>query len=277
MCNPSEILTALRGSDELKLRIIRDIGRFTVALFAAFDSEKGGRLELAGTGTLLTVGGSHYILTAAHVWEEVLKSAAKVGITLTEDINHGFFMDASTIVPCGPPKPATWNEWGPDIAFLRIPSEYLGSIKAHRDYFNPTVGGRTARTVNNAEVRLLMSTPAAFGIFAQNQADVQVGGCFVNHATRCEIRCDFDYFDFEVDASFPDTPESYGGVSGGGLWTVLIHCSCSTGEVDWDQTLEGVAFYQLPIEKGRRAIRCHGPKSILAAMPSRWQAKDPAR
>jgi hypothetical protein len=53
MRNASEILAALRGSDELKLRIIRGIGRrFTVALFAGFDSKKEDHIELAGMGTL---------------------------------------------------------------------------------------------------------------------------------------------------------------------------------------------------------------------------------
>jgi hypothetical protein len=267
MCSLDEIETALRG-EELQLTIIRDIGRYTVALFAGFDSKEGSKLKLAGTGTLLTIGGSHYILTASHVWEEVLKCADKVGITLTEDIDHSFFMSVKAIVPCGLPKPASWNEWGPDITLLRVPSEYLGSIKAHKDFYSATATGKTKPAGSHIEARLLMGTPAVFGVFTENHAQVEISGLFSDVDAPCVAHGDFDYFDLTVDASSPGSPQSYGGVSGGGLWKVLIRCECPTGNIEWDQGLEGVAFHQSAIENGRRTIRCHGPKSIAAAIPS---------
>jgi hypothetical protein len=65
-------------------RIARDNWIYTVALFALFHTPEGDLLSLAGTGTLVASGDGHYILTAAHVWHEVLKKADKVGITLRE-------------------------------------------------------------------------------------------------------------------------------------------------------------------------------------------------
>jgi hypothetical protein len=176
-------------------------------------------------------------------------------------------MDVKTIKSCGPPKPGEWNECGLDMVFLSVPSEYLGSIKAHRDFYSPNVDGKAAPPGSYVEVMVLMGTPAAFGIFKQTHAEVQINGCFVNPDTPYKTHGDFDYFDLAVGASPPDTPESHGGVSGGGLWRVLIRCECSTGELEWVQALEGVAFYQSAIEDGRRTIRCHGPRSILAATP----------
>jgi hypothetical protein len=89
----------LRGSGDLHHRIVRNLGRSTVALFAISRSHGGDLLKLAGTGTLAVVGDSYGILTAAHVWEDVLKSAVKLGITLTDNINHKRLMDISTLVP----------------------------------------------------------------------------------------------------------------------------------------------------------------------------------
>jgi hypothetical protein len=267
MCTPAELEATLRGSEELQLRIIRDIGRYTVALFAGFDSKGSTQLKLAGTGTFLTVGGSNYILTASHVWEEALKCADKVGLTITEDIDHSFFMSVKAIFQCGLPKPAHWNEWGPDVTLLRVPPEHLGSIKAYKDFYSATVDGKTTSGVSHLEARLLMGTPAEFGEFTQNHAQVQIGGFFADVEAPCEAHGDFDYFDLYVDASSPGLPQDYGGVSGGGLWKVLIRCECSTGKIEWDHVLEGVAFHQSPIENGRRTIRCHGPKSIAAATP----------
>jgi hypothetical protein len=45
-------------------RLKRDLGQFTVALF-------GGPGLFMGSGTLVEVADSHYILTAAHVWRKL--------------------------------------------------------------------------------------------------------------------------------------------------------------------------------------------------------------
>jgi hypothetical protein len=86
--------------------------------------------------------------------------------------------------------------------------------------------------------------------------------------SRYTSRGEYDYFDVGVDTSDPGMPKTFGGVSGGGLWKVRAYCSCSAGRIDWVRSLEGVAFYELDADNDRRIIRCHGLKSVLAAMPS---------
>jgi hypothetical protein len=271
MLDPTKIESIMRGSgresDELRQTIVRDTGMFTVVLFAVFDSKEGDRLELAGTGTLLAVGSSHYILTAAHVWEEVLKSAIKVGITLRENVDHQFLMDVRTIVPFGPPKPRIWNEWGPDIVFLRVPPEHVSTINAFRVFDNLTTEANGVLNMDHLETRMMLGAPKASGTFTQTHADVQINGFFMPDPV-CHTRGDFDYLDFEVNTSFPGIPESFGGVSGGGLRKVQIYGSPSADTIESVAILEGVAFYQSAVVNGRRIIRCHGPKTIRAAMPS---------
>jgi hypothetical protein len=88
MCDRSKVVAALSKADyELREKIIRDIGTFTVPLFKVV----GKAIELAGTGTLIAIRGSHYILIAAHVWHEKLRSADKIGIGIQENIANGFF------------------------------------------------------------------------------------------------------------------------------------------------------------------------------------------
>jgi hypothetical protein len=255
-------VATLSGPDyELRYRIIRDIGGFTVPLFKTISKE----IELAGTGMLFTDRGSHYILTAAHVWEEKLKSAVKIGIGIQEDIANRFFVERALLVPCGPPIPSVWNEWGPDMTFLRIPEGLVGSINARRVFYSPTVDG-IATPANPVEVWLLMGTPAALGTFTPAHAEVQVNGRFVGGGdVGYKTRGQLDYFDVKMDTSSPGTPKDFGGVSGGGLWRVQVYCSSSTGKIDWARSLEGVAFYQLPGENGSTVIRCHGPQSIARA------------
>lgn len=120
---------------------MRETYASTVALFAVTGHEQAESLQLAGSGILVQIGSSSYILTAAHVWEEVLKSAAKIGVTLPEGLNHRFLMDIDTIVPAGPLKPPAWTEWGPDIVFLRIPAEHVGAIKPFRVFYDLSFKG----------------------------------------------------------------------------------------------------------------------------------------
>ncbi len=79
-------------------RIARDNWIYTVTLFALSHTPEGDLLSLAGTGTLVAYGDAHYILTAAHVWHEVLKKADKVGITLREVHDHTCLMETQTLV-----------------------------------------------------------------------------------------------------------------------------------------------------------------------------------
>jgi len=256
-------------SSGLQQKIGRSIADFTVALFAVSQSKEGDLLELGGTGTLVAVAGCHYILTAAHVWERVLKSAVKVGITLKEGVDHRFLMDVNTIVPSGVPKPNAWGEWGPDLTFLRVPDGHVGSISAYRVFYNLTMVRPDTIDVGCLEIGMLMGTPAELGQFVQTHAEVRINGLFLDVGAPY-THGDFDYVDLDVDVSSPSPAlsQDFGGVSGGGLWQVLIYRSALTDEIEWRATLEGVAFHQSALVNGHRIIRCHGKQSMRAAMPN---------
>jgi hypothetical protein len=264
--NIDELESALRNSEELQLQIVRDTGISTVALLGIFDTEAGERLQLAGTGTLIEIAESHYILTAAHVWEDVLKRVPRIGITLAENLgDHVFSLDTRTIKPTGPEIPNNWGEWGPDLVYLQIPREYVGTIKAYRVFYNPMFPGDPPN-VDHIQTRLLLGTPAALGVFRPNHAQLAITGFFSDVEAPVHARGQFDYIDLAVDTGAPGSPESFGGVSGGGVWKVQVYESAAAGRIDSIPTLEGVAFHQSAIKEGKRIIRCHGPASLQDAM-----------
>lgn len=260
--DPCEIGAILRSDTSgLRDRIVRNLGDYTVALFGIYKSPRE-RLRLAGTGTLVVLDGRYFILTALHVWEEVLRAADQIGITMREHTVHRTVIDRCAVVPFGPPKPEEWNEWGPDLVLLSVPAADVGRISAYRSFWNVT-----ARREINAvalESLVLMGTPGALGTFTETFADVQISGMFLG-AEAQHTRGEFDYLDYEIDFSL-DVPQDFGGVSGGGVWRVFIYWAPSTGEIDWRMTLHGVALFQLPIIAEHRTIRCHGPESIRAAL-----------
>jgi hypothetical protein len=90
------------------------------------------RVELRGSGTLVRVGKTYGILTAAHVWRAV-REFETVGIylypprkaevqSIREDVK---FMDAVTF------ENGSDDEFGPDIAFVRLTSNKATSIEKH--------------------------------------------------------------------------------------------------------------------------------------------------
>ena len=256
---------AIRNSDEFRMRLVQDVGTFTVALFAIHEDARGERLELAGTGTLVLAEDSHYLLTAAHVWEERLRSAVRIGITLPENIDHRFVLEVGAVIPSGPPKPQAWGHWGPDMVRLRIPAEYVGGISAYRSFYSQAIDGRTnvaAEADESVQLWLLMGTPAELGNLNEAHADVEIAGMFLEPPVA-QQRGEFDYLDFDVDLTREHMPQQFGGVSGGGLWQLLVYSPRGSEHIRWLHRLEGVAFYQFPIQDGqRRTIRCHGPETL---------------
>lgn len=258
----NEIRGILRDDKSgLRESVVRNLGDFTVALLAIRDSSKG-RLALAGTGTLVVIDGAHFILTARHVWDEVLNEADQIGLTLKPEIDHKFGIARREFTVSGLPKPAEWNEWGPDLVLLRIPAESVGKIGAYKSYWN--LQGRIEINAEVLEVTVLLGTPAELGEFTDTHAELEISGMFLGPEKQQE-RDGFDYLDYEIDLSYPDVPRDFGGVSGGGVWRVFLYCS-QDGEIDWKMTFHGTAYYQLQIVDEHRPIRCHGPKSITAVL-----------
>jgi hypothetical protein len=250
----------LRKSGDLRQEIVRSLCSSTTPLFAVFGTSNDAELKLAGSGSFVLVGGTHYILTAAHVWEKVLKFAVKVGIVLTDNIAHSCLIDVAVIVPTIlAPKNSHWTEWGCDLALLRIPPELVGGIKAFH-FFEYLESPPKPPAVKSCECWVVVGTPVELGTFTKNFAEVEVTGRFVD--PKPLRRGKHDYFDLNLDSASPGLPKSWGGLSGGGLWRVLVYCSPETGKIDWVQRLTGVPFWEFPLKRRYRVIRAHGPKSL---------------
>jgi len=245
-------------------RIARYTWIYTVSLFALSASLMGDDLALAGTGTLIACGEGHYILTAAHVWHKVLKGADKVGITLRETHDHVCLFEREIIVVSGPARTNSWTEWGPDLIFMRIPDVHVAAIEAFRVFYRLDAKEKPLPAEEYTEAHLLLGTPGALGIYRQNHASVQLIPFWVPPPVH-HAHDGIDYLDVHVRLPPPNTVESFGGVSGGGLWRVKVYSDPATGQIDSAAILEGVAFYEFNVREGEGTIRCHGRKSIDTA------------
>jgi len=264
-----ELENLLRGfgqeSCELHDKVFRDLSSASVALFAINSCPAGEQLELAGSGTLVSRGGSYWILTASHVWEKKLKTATALGIGVRRGIDHRFPIAIDSIAVRGFSPKGREAEWGPDLCLLRIPAVYVGTIEADKVAFEWGAIRQLGPGVDGFEMNYLIGCPASLGTFTLTHAAVRTE-CFVVNRVATYMKEGLDYLDMDAYVDDSAKLRSFRGVSGGGLWNVKFYVDPAKDEPAWIWSLEGLAFYEFPIQGQSAIIRCHGPNSIDAAI-----------
>jgi len=254
--------------DEIK----ENIRNYTVGFYCA---EKGVYPTLLGSGVLVSVGNTRAILTACHVIEVMKEPREKRTLGLLfADRSESHAVDPSAI---GLLKIArgTKNPDGPDLgAVVLAPhTSILSSMKANKVFFN----------LDKRRERMLQSPPrlrdgiwAAQGFVSQltnvkpaegeGPAQVKMQAVTAFGCNDAVIRRGgYDYLDYFADPAdsrpTPTPPNSWGGMSGGGLWQILLNQGGD--QVGHERPLlSGIMFYELPTGGRIQHIRCHGPKSL---------------
>jgi hypothetical protein len=196
-----------------------------------------------------------------------VKEADFVGVTLREIYDHICLIETPSIVAHEPEHPGKWGEWGPDVILLQIPAVRVGEIRAFKVFYEMDAGLKAMVTCDRNETYLLVGTPEVLGSYTQNHASVQLLAMWVG-SPQLYMREGWDYFDVEAALHPTSKADSFGGVSGGGLWRVQIYAEPDSGQIVSKMTLEGLAFYELGTKNGKGVIRCHGVQSIRRALNS---------
>jgi len=243
----------------------------SVALIRVTKDEDGNDKGLyIGSGTLISVNNVFGILTAQHVAGE-FTGPCWMGLTIgrqrqsnTFKIQSGYFH----VVEIGIPQN---EQYGPDLAFIQLATPDIGTIKATKSF----------HAILPDRKELLTNPPAIdFGVwFMAGAAGERMKAVAWEDGFReslvfqldcglCEVvqeyrKQDHDYLDAAVTYSEQtDPPSTFGGMSGGGLWHVMI-AQHPDGSLSAKQIyLAGVIYYQTAVEDRRRSIRCHGRLSI---------------
>ncbi len=232
-----------------------------------------------GSGTFVKIDEVAYIVTASHCCE-ALHDYEALGLVLT-GFRHRKLIPAIPV----PVIVGTREEdaWGPDVALIPIPASEIGSISARMSFSNLT-GVREAMLggVPDPQQGLwaVVGAPVATSDLA-NPSDLEfaqtVHWMSIDRKYR---RGEWDYLDFGIPLDAPSLLESYGGVSGGGIWQVDV-CRDQNGTWGWlfPPKLEGCAFYQTPPEGDRIYIRGHGRQTIYQnAVDAVWGlGREPTR
>jgi hypothetical protein len=240
---------------------------FCTSIFGGPDREDP-KVDYCGSGTFVLANGSPCLLVVAHVWE-LLQAYKWIFLTLdAASTNVGrrpLAIEREVITPrFVTAKPDEgWRIEGPDLALLRIPDLHANRARLQKAFYD--LDKRRAEALSS-KVRDQDGLWAVLGATAE-QAKLDEGvmntTAFGSRVIRKESRDGFDYLDHLIKREGrPWLPQSYGGISGAGLWRVDLRHS-PDGVKCLGVSLEGVAYYQDFDETGLTGfLRCHGRESI---------------
>ena len=231
-------------------------------------------LTFIGSGTLVEIHSQYYILTAAHIWHEVEKEE-ELCLAVTTRYPSAFVIPRKAISAkqlWGTENP----EWGPDLALLELPRACVSIIATYKSFLNLALHKSMFDSHPPAEKAFWAVTRLVGQFSGVEQGSDTVEGdaqtrTFLGPVCHMHSRGGFDYFEPSAKLGLAGVPASFGGVSGGGLWEIGLSMKDSgTVYFDGRRYFRGVAFWQTAPSDGRRAIRCHGPRSIFEMAWESW-------
>jgi hypothetical protein len=276
-----EYLSLADLSPELQINALQTLAYPVIGLFP-----NGQQL---GSGVLIEVDGVSGILTAEHVvFSEQFQQAQGLWTvphiysadSVKEKTAH--FSSANIrrdLLRCFPETARGQNdnaEWGPDLAFIRIPevTNFESSLRATRNFYGlarePVVRLQKALDENYS----LLAIVGAPGEMAEDVSPTPVDKrgiiqfpVFLAPTFEYQIREDgYDFFDVPVDRELGvRVPNFFNGVSGGAVWRLvnLFEQDPPMRELkSTDYVLAGIAFWQDPKNLRPKFIRAHGPRSL---------------
>jgi len=257
-------------------KMAASLQHYTTALLKTTIDREGRRhAKHIGAGTFVSVGGTHGILTAHHVTRE-LNGPCSLAMTISTDA-AAFSVDKNhlRILPIAEPQS---DEYGPDLSFVVLAHPDVGSVKASMMSFWPLAPDR--------EEMLLNPPPSDVGIwFACGTPGERIKEtyhesgfdkvialehfCGAGGPSREYSVADFDYIEMDTDCPEEgDLPQSYEGMSGGGLWQVKIRRSTEGDFIPTKTYFAGLVFYEVALGNRRWSLRCHGRRSIYERLYS---------
>jgi len=266
---------------ELREEIAKYISDFMIGFVKLHDTEFDQEAELGGSGTLVQFDDVYGILTAYHVLKN-LPDTGEIGLILprrSQPQLHASKIKREVVQRVKVAYGKIAAE-GPDIGVLLLPLVEAGWLKAIKSFYNLSL--RREKVLTNPQdyrdgvwflggfaAEQTSEEPAQAGFAKVKLFRGNIGATGVNKEFSID---DFDYFDFEARyGDMNQTPESFKGYSGGGLWQAPL-IRGEDGKLKAKEIiLSGVAFYETGRSDNKNFIRCHGRRSVYKETIDRVQ------
>lgn len=270
-----ELYSITENEDKLFDDIGRIIKCYTTALILITMDSRGQRLPiLIGSGTFVTISNTFGILTAAHVVEKLMKEKSfkrpyLLGLT-PNDYAQKYAIHSDLLEPIIIDNGQIESD-GPDLGFIVLPPSEKGIIEATKIIHNLD---RNRERILNTPPRFSDGLWAICGVPDEKTIDEHqekrfepFKGFFMlalfGSISGAYTIGKYDYCDIRVkrDCS-PIIPNSFGGISGGGLWQIPLAKSREGKIEPKEYILSGIVFYETGWEGLYQSIKCHGRNSI---------------
>ena len=210
--------------------VILLLKNYLVAVYIVLPEKQQPRPRPIGSGTFVEIEGRHYILTATHVWYKA-REAKNIGMVLTDHQSSFMVLRDGKI-----------EEWGPDIALLKLAPSDVVTIKAHKSFLNLAQQKEALSECPPVIENGLWTVTGMVGELTEVQPNPEArtvachihGEAFISAVQRTHEHNGYDYFDLGANLELPGAPSSFAGVSGGGLWQVKLSMAKS-GTISWDE------------------------------------------
>jgi hypothetical protein len=216
-----------------------------------------------GSGTLVRLEDQHYILTASHC-ARVLADCDEIGLPIRRD-KQPFMLPVLPPIYIGDRKS---DEWGPDLAFLPIPSVKARGILNFSNYLFYDLGKYREEMLNGEPqvghgLWVVVGAPVLESNLQDSSKLEFTKMTYSGGVMPPVMRGDFDYVEIRAALGRKEVPAHFKGVSGGGLWhTEVGRKKDGTFVTVGKPRLEGCAFYETWPQGEYVYIRCHGRRSI---------------
>jgi len=214
--------------------IVRDLAAFSVGFVRVSDALRRKNVELLGSGTLVSAGNASAILTAEHVIN-VLPKQETLGLLLWSGSNPNT-VDTAGLHFMRVARGAD-DAVGPDLGAAILSPSTASSIAAQKSFYN----------LDRRREWMLTNPPSdddgfwVFNGFVRERTTEELQSslyvkrffylCAFGGADSAPEVDGFEYFQCPVSIEGRKvSPQSFGGMSGGGLWQIGITRS-KTGEL----------------------------------------------
>lgn len=275
MSDKIELCSIMDIPDEL----FDDIGRIlkcytTAIILINIDSSGQQTPLLIGSGTFVSISETFGILTAAHVVEKLVKEKSfgrpyLLGLTIN-DYAQKYAIPSNSLEAIIIAKGEIEYD-GPDLGFIVLPHSEKGIIEATKSIHNLD---KNRERILNTPPRFseglwgICGVPEEKTVYEDKEKRFEplmnlfmFAGFGGIHNTYMVGGYDYCHINVKHDCS-PIIPDSFGGVSGGGLWQIPLVKSREGKIEPKEYILSGVVFYETGWEGLYQSIKCHGRNSI---------------
>lgn len=250
--------------EQLQSSVNELLWNYTVGILRLEKTPKGLDPVLSGSGTLVNINGIYAILTAYHVIK-CLPKEGRLGLILSKNLEQTT-IDIKGLhylkIGEGPDLSS-----GPDIAAIILSPSIAATLKAKKSFCN--LIKQSDKLLNNppeinAGPWIVQGFVDEFTKIENNNNGYEKEKAFCNFSTFGGVKDyrvidDYDYVTFLLNPeNHSSVPEYFNGVSGGGLWQLMLKEDSEKNLIQDEVLLRGVVFYQV----NSSALNCHCSRSI---------------